>query len=535
MKRFAAPALLVLATTHFVGDDARAQVRIDAFQFDDEALSDSASLSGSRLLVGHPLGAAAAGMAFVYEEGPDGAWQQVARLDVPGFFLVGAAVALDGERALVSAPFSGNDWSKPGPITVFDRDEDGQFVASGTLAPPDGFITFGFDTRSIALSGDVAMAAAKDHPSHLSGVVCVYERQPDGGWLQVDQLQGPHDPTLGDEFGHWIDLDGNRVVIGAFYSGDAFPRTGAATVWERGANGRWTMVADLRPQSSTDDSLYGQTVALDGDRVLVGAPALNEFAKHGGGVFLFERHADGSWQHTRTWSDATPEEEERFGHSLMLTDRVAVVTAAPWNLDGGDPAPYANTIFEDQGGGQWHAHASFTPDRSPWSQLAAAEGTHLVYHSSTANGFSILSHVDLLDVSQFGEPLQTLPDPHSLSAGGDRHMRVDAGPAFADRVFLVLGTVSGTDPGIEMPGGLHLPLNPDFWFWMGLHNAGRFPVACGLGQLDANGRVDATFALPPGVGRGLAGLTVHHACVVFDATWTVPEFVSNVVEFQFER
>jgi len=60
-------------------------------------------------------------------------------------------------------------------------------------------------------------------------------------------------------------------------------------------------------------------------------------------------------------------------------------------------------------------------------------------------------------------------------------------------------------------------------------------VAGGLGQLDANGRVDATFALPPGVGRGLAGLTVHHAFVVFDSTWTVPEFVSNVVEFQFER
>src|SRR5688572_8124433 len=115
MKRFATSALFVLAATQFVGDDARAQVRIDAFQFDNEALSDSASLSGNRLLVGHPLGAAAAGMAFVYEEGADGAWQQVARLDVPGFFLVGAAVALDGERALVSAPFSASDWSKPGP------------------------------------------------------------------------------------------------------------------------------------------------------------------------------------------------------------------------------------------------------------------------------------------------------------------------------------------------------------------------------------------------------------------------------------
>ena len=52
----------------------------------------------------------------------------------------------------------------------------------------------------------------------------------------------------------------------------------------------------------------------------------------------------------------------------------------------------------------------------------------------------------------------------SASAGGVALFTLDAGTAYAGREYLLLGTASGTAPGISLPGGAILPLNPGFFF-----------------------------------------------------------------------
>ncbi|QDU65010.1 hypothetical protein [Engelhardtia mirabilis] len=94
-------------------------------------------------------------------------------------------------------------------------------------------------------------------------------------------------------------------------------------------------------------------------------------------------------------------------------------------------------------------------------------------------------------------------------AGGNHALALDAGVKHAGQAYLVLGSASGTTPGVPV-AGLTLPLNADAYFSLSLSQAGNTPFLNTLGVLDANGHGAATIAVPAGL--SLAGLTfLDHA------------------------
>ncbi|MEM7306399.1 MAG: aryl-sulfate sulfotransferase [Planctomycetota bacterium] len=96
----------------------------------------------------------------------------------------------------------------------------------------------------------------------------------------------------------------------------------------------------------------------------------------------------------------------------------------------------------------------------------------------------------------------------SLSAGGQVELDLVAGVKHAGLFYVLLGSTSGTEPGITA-GGVTLPLNPlDGYFLLSLTNPVVDPY---VGQLNAAGTATATFKLPAGTDPGLAGLIAHHA------------------------
>ena len=80
--------------------------------------------------------------------------------------------------------------------------------------------------------------------------------------------------------------------------------------------------------------------------------------------------------------------------------------------------------------------------------------------------------------------------------------------------YVLLGSLSGTTPGIPI-GLLVLPLNPDAYLTFTLTSPNTPPLGNSLGLLDAFGEAAASFTIPPGSSPALAGLTLHHAYVVF--------------------
>ena len=131
---------------------------------------------------------------------------------------------------------------------------------------------------------------------------------------------------------------------------------------------------------------------------------------------------------------------------------------------------------------------------------------------------------DCLAPALSGSPLQV-----SLAGGGVQDLTLNADPALAGAPYLLLGSSSGTEPGLAVDG-LTLPLNFDTYLAHTLANPNTPPLAGSLGVLGAGGTAAASLTIPAATSSSLAGVQLNHAYLAFDASG-VPSAVaaSNAV------
>lgn len=119
----------------------------------------------------------------------------------------------------------------------------------------------------------------------------------------------------------------------------------------------------------------------------------------------------------------------------------------------------------------------------------------------------------------------------SIAAGGEVALDVNGGPEMAGAPFLIVGSLSGTAPGLPL-GGTVLPLNYDAYMDYTLSAPGAPPILGGVGLLDPLGRAHPTFVLPPAAPPALAGLELHHAALALNPTtlelWSGPAMTVQV-------
>lgn len=114
-----------------------------------------------------------------------------------------------------------------------------------------------------------------------------------------------------------------------------------------------------------------------------------------------------------------------------------------------------------------------------------------------------------------GDPFCADRDVLLASAGGKQVLNLEAGASFAGLPYFILGSGSGTSPGVDL-GAWNLPLNaPDAYLDLTLVQFNGPILQDTLGVLDQAGRAQATISLPPGI-PGLSGTFVDHAFLVID-------------------
>lgn len=117
------------------------------------------------------------------------------------------------------------------------------------------------------------------------------------------------------------------------------------------------------------------------------------------------------------------------------------------------------------------------------------------------------------------------------TSGGRIELTLDAGSAFAGRSYVVLGSLSGTDPGMILPGGGVLPLNQDFLTNYIRQNLFSPHFVDFIGTLDAAGgstaALDSLGPLHPSI---LPGSTMSLAFTTYNPF----DFQSNPVNIQIE-
>jgi len=131
-------------------------------------------------------------------------------------------------------------------------------------------------------------------------------------------------------FGDTVALDGNRALVGAvgdFEQPDGI--IGSAYIFERNGNGVWVEIQKLNADDLTDDGSFGWDVALDGDTAMVGTFGANPaVVKPGqGAVYVFERNAQGVWEQVQKLTASPAEKHATFGDNIDLEGNRALIGA----------------------------------------------------------------------------------------------------------------------------------------------------------------------------------------------------------------
>ena len=154
----------------------------------------------------------------------------------------------------------------------------------------------------------------------------------------------------GDDLGASLAIDGHRLAVGS--PGDDLPgasNCGAVRLFERGESS-WLEPAILFAPDARSGDLFGSTVALAGDLLVVGALNADvDGLSDAGAAYLFRRAADGTWAFEAKLARAAPAAADRFGTAVAVRDGLVAV-GAPLANAGGVTDSGEVTVFRSDAG-----------------------------------------------------------------------------------------------------------------------------------------------------------------------------------------
>jgi hypothetical protein len=201
----------------------------------------------------------------------------------------------------------------------------------------------------VSISGTTAVVGAYLDDGAVgsdSGAAYVYVKEA-SGWVEQAKLYAPTPRAFG-WFGWSVAISGDRIVVGSRYGGGASGNEGLVDVFVRSGSA-WTLEGALAPTGSAPSDVFGYSVAISGDTVAVGAPWHDSYGQDAGAIYVFSR-SGGVWSQDARLSAADAAAGDRLGHSVAVYGET-VMAGAPWHdhgvTDGG--AAYVFT----RAAGEW--------------------------------------------------------------------------------------------------------------------------------------------------------------------------------------
>lgn len=346
----------------------------DGAQGDDFGIS--VALDGDTALIGAAYKNGGQGAAYVFVQS-NGTWTETQKLvasDGAANDWFGQSVALDGDTAVIGAPQYLNFGN--GAAYVFTQ-SGGTWSESQKLTADDGV---GRDQLgiSVAVDGTEVLVGAYGAAFYQGAVYAFTESG--GSWTQVQKLVAG-DPSQNADFGVSVALEGTTALIGAY--GDASYQ-GAVYVFGQAA-GTWSQAQKLVASDGAANGHFGISVALDGNRALVGAEGATVGANsHQGEAYAFSS-SNGTWAETQALVSSNGAAWDYFGRSVALYGPNAIIGAYGPNALQGAAYLFASA------GGQWSETQALTAsDGAPGDQYGiwvAMSGTTALVGANGAAAF----------------------------------------------------------------------------------------------------------------------------------------------------
>ena len=322
--------------------------------------------------------ASVAGAAYVFVRDGTGNWSQEAYLkasntDANDSF--GKSVAISGNTVIVGAPYEAsastvingnqtdNTAGSAGAAYVFVRDAGGNWSQQAYLKAPNAEARdeFGY---AVDIDGDSAVVGAwkedsasqgvgsnaADNSAPYAGAAYVFTRDTNGNWSFQSYLKASNTDAV-DYFGRSVAISGDTVAVGAYgessfatgINGDQQDNqatgAGAAYVFVRDVNGNWTQQAYVKASNTDAGDLFGYSIALDTDALVVGArdessntttingDGSNNLATGSGAAYWFVRDGAGNWSQQAYLKAFNSNDGDDLGFSVAISGKTVVAGA----------------------------------------------------------------------------------------------------------------------------------------------------------------------------------------------------------------
>jgi|GEM_PF-1211229 len=193
----------------------------------------------------------------------------------------GTKVAIHGDRAIVlavSAP-QGVESITHNAIYIFERQSSGAWIEVNKIDAASHAISTDTIESAVDLYGDTLVVGSKydSRFGRFFGTAHIYERQANGQWVHAQRLNAS-DPVPFQYFGADIQLVGNRLLVSApsslGFNTTASQRTGRAYLFDRQPDGRWVESNVLYDPAIPDGvsgsrNRFAHDIAFDGRQLLV--------------------------------------------------------------------------------------------------------------------------------------------------------------------------------------------------------------------------------------------------------------------------
>ena len=268
----------------------------------------------------------------------------------------GLSVAMDGDIAVIGAPWDDDACPEiptcySGSAYVF-RFDGSTWVEEQKLLPKDGAYNdwFGFST---GISGDTIIVGMffDDDNGSSSGSAYIF-RYNGSVWVQTQKLL-PSDGAQNDMFGRSVAIDGDRAVIGASHEINSDESPGYAYVF-RFDGSSWIEEQKLASTDGAVGDFFGMSVSISGDAVLIGAERDDDLGFNSGSAYVFRFDPDTSqWvqEHKLLPSDGTAYDVFGGLMGVAIDGDTALVGARIHTHNA--PVEGAAYVFRHIGGGFW--------------------------------------------------------------------------------------------------------------------------------------------------------------------------------------
>ena len=306
--------------------------------------------------------------------------QKLTASDADLLDLFGSSVAISGDAAIIGA------WNDDGPFAFawgsayLFRSVDGSWTDEQKITPFDADEQDRFG-HAVAISGDVAVVGSPMNddacpPGNIfcdSGSAYVF-RYENGSWTEEQKLIAFDDEAT-DQYGISVSVSGDVLVIGAPWQDEACGgspgcNAGAAYVY-RFTGKTWELDQKLTASDADFGDVFGLTVSVSGDTILVGAPRNNDDGSNSGSAYVFQFDGD-DWNEVQKLTASDAQVSDEFGWGVSISGDLAIVgaglddTACPKNVSCNSGSAY---VFRFDGK-QWVQDQKLeAPDMAQGDQL----------------------------------------------------------------------------------------------------------------------------------------------------------------------